>query len=1504
MKLPIRHICLSCTCALSYFSAAFSASAQIVPDATLPVNSTVTTTGLVHTINNGTTVGVNLYHSFQDFSVPTNNTAHFNNAAQVQNVLTRVTGNSVSNIDGLIKANGNANLYLLNPNGIAFGANAKLDIGGTFVGSTANSFKFTDGSEFSATNPQAPPLLTMTVTPGVQYSSANPAPITNAGNLIVGQDLTLSGGSVTSSGALSAPQGNILVEAIAGDIQIREAIAQTATFTASHNLQLTESQIGTYGDLNLIAKEAIIVRDSNTRPFVALSGGNLTVQGDRLIDIFALKHDLSGFYAGNNLLLRSENPVIGDAHYYTGGNFKIEQLNGRLGNLNSPNDPIVRSAGDVTFGIYVGSSLHVIAGGKINIDTIFITGTDTTNTTINPTRTPNLANVTLSNGKTLVINGSTKPTVDIRAGVNPANIGTSGIIGAISTNFFSCVFFGANCFYNNYPSPTLPPSTIQSNTGSGITIGDIRIDSPNGIVLLTNNYQPNLALARGDITITGTGGLGYTGIDVSSNISNGGSIFIDSRWNIKSDKIIDTSSTAPLGNGGSITLLANNNISFGNNAIITSSASNLSGEINLKANGAISGQGLSIDSTSTASAIAGNSGDINIAAASLSLQKSPINPSIIFSGTLGAAKAGNISLNITGSVMLDGFVNSAPTQIISQVAQNATGNGGLIKVYAGNLKLQNGAQINALTAGLGNSGDIEILANSINIDGIGSAINNQVFPTANANGGKITLNLDSLNVTNQGQISSTTFGRGNSGDLSIFATGDIIFDSSLANASINLGAIGKGGDIFLSANSLKLLNGGLLSSSVFGNGSGGKITVQADTVFLSGTGVIFGKPSQSAIATNVQTNAAIGNAGDINLSSRILHLSNRAYIEAATNGRGNSGDINIRASELVSAINNSTISNVIGNTGNGKGGSLNIFSPSITISDRSRVSAYTEGIGDSGNINFFTQSLSLSSNSALQAFTGGTGKAGNIAISPLKNFFNPNNVVKIERSSVSVGVERNGKGNAGNLSILATSLQLLDGAQIGANIFGQGDGGQIVIQADSITIDGLRSVSEQNFFSSIGTAVQTNAIGNAGTIDIKTRTLNLLNGAFITSESRGSGNAGKVEILASDSIFLNNGSVFSNVTSTSQGNGGDLKLFTNDFQMTNQSVLNASTASASKGGDIKVTANLLGISSGAKLITNTSSSGAAGNISLFLKDLLKVDGNDSGIFAGAEANSTGESGAIFIDPSFVTITNGAKISVSSLGKGDSGSIQIIAGLLSLDNKAQIIAETANGRGGNILLQMQDLLLLRKGSSISATAANDGNGGNINITAGFIVGVKGENSDIFANAFRGNGGNVNITTNGIYGLEFRPSLTTFSDITASSQFGLQGSVLVTTPGIDPSRGLTTLPLNLADPSKQVNQSCVIGGKLANRNNSFTISGKGGVPKSPSDGVSSTQSLVELSDPVASSISQATKTEQKPEMTPETPTRLVEANTIVRRNGNLELVSASAPLSPAIPQLACQ
>jgi filamentous hemagglutinin family protein len=217
------------------------AQAQVIPDGSLStgVNSPDNRT---FTIDNGDRVGNQLFHSFSQFSIPTGGAAVFNNAPDIQHIFSRVTGGSVSNLDGRLQANGAANVFLLNPNGIVFGPNASLNIGGAFLATTANAIQFADGAEFSATTPA--PLLTLSVPIGLQ-TGPNPGRITVQGSghalatqnpllapympvglprgLAVrpGQSIALVGGNLDLiGGVLMAPEGRVDLASLAANATI------------------------------------------------------------------------------------------------------------------------------------------------------------------------------------------------------------------------------------------------------------------------------------------------------------------------------------------------------------------------------------------------------------------------------------------------------------------------------------------------------------------------------------------------------------------------------------------------------------------------------------------------------------------------------------------------------------------------------------------------------------------------------------------------------------------------------------------------------------------------------------------------------------------------------------------------------------------------------------------------------------------------------------------------------------------------------------------------------------------------------------------------------------------------------------------------------------------------------------------------------------------------------------------------------------------------------------
>ncbi|HEY9702595.1 MAG TPA: filamentous hemagglutinin N-terminal domain-containing protein, partial [Allocoleopsis sp.] len=283
---------------------------QIIPDNTLGnENSKFTPGQFKDLIEGGAIRGNNLFHSFSQFNVNNNQQVYFTNPSGINNILTRVTGNSISNILGTLGVDGNANLFLINPNGIIFGQNAKLDIKGSFLASTANAIKFADNTIFSAKDTSTTPLLTMSVPVGVQWGNNPNGDITNNGNLTTGKDLTLSGRNVKSSGMLSTPDGKIELNAITEDVQVQQLNAVAATLTANQNIN--------YGNITIENENPAVTNINTTLSLTAekqITGtGNITTTTPGLLVNLQAKDninikDISS--KGGNIIITSDSGDI------------------------------------------------------------------------------------------------------------------------------------------------------------------------------------------------------------------------------------------------------------------------------------------------------------------------------------------------------------------------------------------------------------------------------------------------------------------------------------------------------------------------------------------------------------------------------------------------------------------------------------------------------------------------------------------------------------------------------------------------------------------------------------------------------------------------------------------------------------------------------------------------------------------------------------------------------------------------------------------------------------------------------------------------------------------------------------------------------------------------------------------------------------------------------------------------------------------------------------------
>ncbi|MBP5971167.1 filamentous hemagglutinin N-terminal domain-containing protein [Brasilonema sp. CT11] len=586
--------------------------------------------------------------------------------------------------------------------------------------------------------------------------------------------------------------------------------------------------------------------------------------------------------------------------------------------------------------------------------------------------------------------------------------------------------------------------------------------------------------------------------------------------------------------------------------------------------------------------------------------------------------------------------------------------------------------------------------------------------------------------------------------------------------------------------------------------------------------------------------------GDIAIAGKNINFTEQSILRADTLGDRNGGEISFVGKEIV--INQSDISSNSFSSGN-TGQIKLVANNSIKLENKAGVGTRVQEAAKAGDITLQADSIFIGNNSGLSSNTDGAGNAGRMEIKA-------NSLVIEDQNDVINGL-RNGTGkdstgNGGEVNINVAGPMVLRGPKtsIDTYSFGQGDAGKIDMSADSLRIERGGTIISRTQENSTGKAGEININvagsmvanqagiltqilrGNATKINITANSL-LIEDSAVKSRALITGKAGEINFNIAGSLVLIGTGI--ETTYYGKGDAGKISITANSLRIENAEVLNPtnktdiSTGTGNAGEiNINVAGSMEVKDNTAVISTDTLDTGNAGQITVSAES-LKI--NRGGIVA--TTSGSGNAGNLSVRTKTLVIDNQGRLGVESTGDGNAGILNIVADTIQLDNQSQINATSTTGKGGDVRLQIGNLLLLRGGSSISTTAGNDnkgGDGGNITINApnGFIVAVPKEDSDITANAYTGSGGRVNIKAFGIYGIQPRQNTTSLSDITASSEFGVDGTIQLNTPEIELDSGLVNLPTVPVDT--EVAQGC---NSPNYAKSSFIITGRGGLPPNPKD-----------------------------------------------------------------------
>lgn len=771
--------------------------AQIIPDNSLRgERSQVRTKNKIQEITGGARRGNNLFHSFEKFSTSQGRGIYFVGDSSVVNIFTRVTGKEATRIDGTLGVRGKANLFLLNPKGIIFGPNAKFKLKGSFIATTGSSFVFGDGGEFSASDPQAPPLLTVNATApvGIKFGN-NPAQILHRGEmgskLDPGKTLGLFGGEVKiEGGIISSFGGHIRVGAVGNNSEISLIPATDGNYEVSYQ------GVTKFRDISISSSAEIYSNDS---------GGSIALQG-RNINVFSLAKvysqntvnqpganinltatgtiNITGKYDHNVMFLGRSDKIWTLIYTLSDRGGKGGDITIKTNNLKLAKGGVIRNRalaqganGNIT--IEAGNSIKISDPlsfiGSINLDN------------------PVPGNVTIKTQKLVIENGGNLNAV-LRGSGKGGNltITAEDYVKVTGNTFSRTAVAKNNCDYS-FCQSNINTNTSLSATGKG---GNLTIDTK------------QLLISEGGFVSTFTQGTAQGGdaeINATESVEVKGIFF--ERRTYKPSRLSSEVATDGLGNGGSITVNTPRVIVSGG-AYLSSSTfgSGKGGNVIINASESVEIKDLFVNDlgeyfpTSVIAQVqdnrSGDGGNITINTKKVTVS----HGASLSTSTFGTGDAGSIRINASESVELKDVISRKNplyyANIIALVASYATGNAGYINLTTDKLTLSDGSFISVArnSKTTGNAGNIDIQAREV-------FLNNQAKITTDSNGGTGgNLNLkvrDIIFMTQQSQISTNaaeTQNLGNGGNIQIESR--FIVAPPLQNSNITANAEqGKGGEV-------------------------------------------------------------------------------------------------------------------------------------------------------------------------------------------------------------------------------------------------------------------------------------------------------------------------------------------------------------------------------------------------------------------------------------------------------------------------------------------------------------------------------------------------------------------------------------------------------------------------------------------------------------------------------------------------------------------------------------